>query len=137
MAGCYMGDVAMAVVVDRDFVRVGSKSYALNKINSIDVRERPAGSGVSGCLVVVGALVVLIALAGLAGSPDKGVGVVILLVGVAIVVPAYRAWKRGQQVVYALYLMTSSGEVQAVETKDRDEIESLRDRIEKGIAGVG
>jgi hypothetical protein len=28
------------VSVDRDFARFGSKSYAINKINTVEVRER-------------------------------------------------------------------------------------------------
>ena len=33
----------MNITVDNDFARFGSKSYAINKINSVEVRERKLG----------------------------------------------------------------------------------------------
>lgn len=30
----------MTPIIDDDFARFGAKSYAINKINSVDVRER-------------------------------------------------------------------------------------------------
>ncbi len=46
-----------SVTVDQDFARFGSKSYAINKINTVDVRERsPNGPAV--CFIGVFALIV-------------------------------------------------------------------------------
>lgn len=48
---------------------------------------------------------------------------------------AYRAWKRSKIVEYQLYLVTSSGAVQAIKSEYASMIDGLRDRIERAMAG--
>jgi len=48
---------------------------------------------------------------------------------------AYRAWKRSKIVEHQLFVMTSSSEAQAIASRDGDMIRTLRDRIERAMAG--
>lgn len=121
------------VSVDRDFARFGKKSYAINKINSVEVRERqPYGQGSA---FVYGLLGLVCLLAGLSGELEAGGRVMWLLLCGLFGYLAYRAWVRSKIVEYQLFLMTSSSEAQALVSRDGDMIEGLRDRIESAMAG--
>lgn len=128
----------MAVMVDRDFVRVGSKSYALNKINSIDVRERRAGKRGWAIWIVFGVFIAFAGLLGALGAPDApGLGIAMIVIGLGVAALAWRARNRARRSVYSLHLMTSSGEVQAVESMELEQVQQLRDHIEQGMAAIG
>ena len=120
--------MATAVSVDDDFARFGAKSYSINKINSVDVRERHP-HGKTGAMIC-GAISILIILSML-GSRDFSAGPFItagLFGGVA-----YWQWQRAKIKEYLLFLMTSSSETQAFVTRDFDEVQSLRAKIEKAM----
>ena len=124
-----------AVTVDRDFARFGNKSYAINKINSVEVRERhPHGQG---AMYVWGllALIMLLAFLGSLSGPQPSSGPGWLLIGAVCGFLAYVAWKKSKIVEYQLFLMTSSSEAQALASRDADLILRLRNRIESAIAG--
>ena len=113
----------IAVSVDSDFARFGSKTYAINKINSIEVRRRyPYGQGAI-------LLFALLAIACLLGGAATFV-LVIIFGGLAV-----WAWRRSRIVEYQLFLMTSSSEAQAIASRDGDMIDRLRDRIERAMTG--
>ena len=124
------------VSVDRDFARFGSKSFAINKINTVDVRARhPHGQG-----AVYGwgltALFFLLLFAGGNKGPNATPLTVFGLVLCALFgFLAYKAWKRSQIIEYQLFLVTSSGAVQAIKSEDPSMIDELRDRIERAMAG--
>lgn len=124
----------MSVSVDRDFARFGGKTYAINKINSVEVRSRkPHGQG----MMVVWGLLALICVLSALGQLTENVSAAIatLLFGGLFGYLAYRAWLKAQIVEYQLFLMTSSSEAQAISSFDRDLIGRLRDRIERAMAG--
>lgn len=79
------------VSVDAHFARFGSKSYAINKINSVDIREaRPHGEGaiwVWGLL----SLISMLAFVGSLSSPE-GISVGGLVLAAIFGFLAYRAW---------------------------------------------
>ena len=121
------------VQIDDKFARVGSKSYAINKINSVDVRShRPHGQAV---VYVAGLLALIFVLAALGSMsvPDGSPGVSLVLAALCGFW-AYWAWQRSKIVEYQLFLMTSSSEAQAFVTRDRDEVVALRQHIEKAMA---
>lgn len=123
-----------SVSVDRDFARFGNKSYAINKINSVEVRQRkPYGQG---AMFLWGLLGVIFALTFLGSLSEPGGGnfVVVLLAGVSGFL-AYRAWNQSKIVEHQLFVMTSSSEAQAIASRDGDMISELRDRIERAMAG--
>jgi hypothetical protein len=121
------------VTIDDKFARFGAKSYAINKINSVEVRDRkPHGQG---AVFLAGLLAIIFALAALGSlaSPD---GASWVSVGLAALCGwlAYKAWLRSKIVEYQLFLMTSSSEAQAFVTHDQDEVLDLRNRIESAMA---
>lgn len=110
------------VAVDRDFARFGSKSYAINKINSVDVRKRhPYGQG---GMLGSGLIAVLCLLGGAATS------VLAIFFGAL----AVWLWQRSKIVEYQLFLTTSSQEAQAFVSRDPDEVIRLRNEIERAMA---
>jgi Family of unknown function (DUF6232) len=118
----------VSVSVDRDFARFGSKSYAINKINSVEVRRRhPYGQGL---MFLSGLLTIIFFLSALGGG---GAGAVVLAVLFGAL--AIWAWRRSQILEYQLFLMTSSSEAQAITSCDRDMIDGLRSRMERAMAG--
>ena len=113
----------MAISVDRDFARFGKKAYAINKINTVDVRSsRPHGqSGI--VLWTFGALICLF------------FGPVGWLLALCCLGLAYYAWKLSKIIEYGLFLRTSSSEAQALTSRDEEYILSLREHIEAAMAG--
>jgi hypothetical protein len=116
------------VSIDKDFARFGSKSYAINKINSVEVRRRhPHGQGM---MFVCGLLTLISALS---ASGDAGATMWVfsaLLAGLT-----YWFWRRSRIWEYQLFLMTSSSQAQAFYSRNPREIDQLRDRIEQAMTG--
>lgn len=122
-----------AVSVDQHFARFGSKSYAINKINSVDIRvARPHGEG---AIWIWGLLALICGLAFFGSlSAPEGPSVGGLILAAIFAFLAYRAWLSSKIREYRLFLMTSSSEAQAYVTRDRDEVIRLREKIEKAMA---
>eukprot|EP00456_Euglypha_rotunda_P014398 TRINITY_DN14515_c0_g1_i1.p3 TRINITY_DN14515_c0_g1~~TRINITY_DN14515_c0_g1_i1.p3 ORF type:complete len:107 (+),score=20.44 TRINITY_DN14515_c0_g1_i1:876-1196(+) len=59
----------MNVSVDKDFARFGSKSYAINKINTVDVRERKPYGQLG--MFIFGVLCFIFGMAALGGLSEK------------------------------------------------------------------
>lgn len=116
--------------VDGDFARFGSKSYAINKINSVDVRVHQP---VSSCLPVVlwigAAVMTLAAVRQL--SPGFLVTAGLLALGALVM------QRESKRRIYRLFLTTSSSEAQAYESGDGEEVSALRQAIETAMAGRG
>lgn len=121
------GDISVSV--DRDFARFGSKTYAINKINSVEVRRRhPNGQG---AMFVFGLLALIFFVTAFDGEGGAISFVAALLLGGL----AYWFWRRSKIVEYQLFLMTSSSEAQAISSRDGAMIDRLRERIERAMAG--
>jgi len=119
-----------AVKIDDDFVRFGSKSYAVSKINSIEVREhRPYDVTPSFFLAAITIFFGILALAGLASGGSGLAFLGCLIAGVATVI----LWLRAQYREFQLFLMTSSSEVQAFVSQSEEEVLALQDEIEAAI----
>src|SRR5689334_11973841 len=103
------------VSIDRDFARFGSKSYAINKINSVDLRQRHPHGQTPVFILGFLAVICLLAIKG-----DNGLEMTCLAVVFGAL--AFAAWKKSQIVEYQLFLMTSSSEEQAITSSDRDMI---------------
>jgi len=127
-----MSDVPVSV--DAHFARFGEKSYAINKINSVEVRRRqPHGQGAAigwGLLSLIFGLSFL----GSLSNPNGGT-VVTLTLAVIFGYLAYRAWLRSKIIEHQLFLMTSSSEAQAIVSQDGAMVNGLRERIERAMAG--
>ncbi len=117
------GDVS----VDLNFARFGAKSYAINKINTVEVRNRrPYGQGLPFLFGIIAfACFMTILMDGIGAGSAIG----LLLFGAL----AYWAWQRQKTVEYSLFLMTSSSEAQALSTRDQTEVMGLRDAIETAM----
>jgi hypothetical protein len=114
------------ISVDENFARFGAKSYAINKINSVEVKTIEAEKNPTGGLVFVTVILALIALIStsiwwLLGAIFFGVG-------------AFHSYRNPKMATYQLYLMTSSSEVQALETQDKEQITNLRAAIEAAMS---
>jgi hypothetical protein len=116
------------VRVDKDFARFGSKTYAINKINSVEIRSDLKGTNAGWVLCGIVAIVTLILIF---GEPS----VTKALVLAAFAGMAYYFFKESRKVIYKLYLMTSSSEAQALQSEDKDEIEELQHAIETAMTG--
>jgi hypothetical protein len=114
---------AISVSVDRDFARFGNKSYAINKINSVEVRQRHPYGTAGMFLAGLGAVICVL----------SGGGWIIL--GVIFGGLAYWLWRRSRIVEFQLFLMTSSSEAQAFVSRDGEMIDRLRNRIERAMSG--
>jgi hypothetical protein len=121
------------VTVDSHFARFGSKSYAIDKINSVDVREETK----SGCLWIGFAILTGFFGLGAVGSLSSGSGsdigtmwvIVAVLAGITLLL-----YKQRPKPVYHLMLATSSGEVQATNSGDREAVLKLRAAIEAAMS---
>lgn len=116
------------VTVDDRFVRFGTKSYAINKITSVDVRETIVkGSTGYVWFWVIGAIFAIAWLSQRTSGP--------LIIAIACGVFGYISWtRRGSATIYRLFLMTAASEAQAYETTDASEMMGLRDAIEEAMA---
>lgn len=114
------------ISVDAHFARFGEKSYAIDKINSVEVRSKPKAEG-GGLLLC--SIIALIAAVVFFNDPGMGSAVVFALSAGG----AYLCWQEMQKRIYSLYLMTSSSEAQAIATEDGDDIDRLRRAIESAM----
>jgi hypothetical protein len=124
------------VTVDNDFARFGDKSYAINKINTVEVREiSPHPMGLFAILIGLGsAAAILFGILVLTGGFYE-VGMFFLIVGSLMGLYCHHASQRAEIRTYSLVLMTSSSEAQAFTSPNRDEVESLRAKIEQAMMG--
>jgi hypothetical protein len=122
------------VSVDRDFARFGGKSYAINKINTVEVRERkPHAFWPVLVLGFLGGIFLLSGfgqLAALDGAPWTSI-----IFGATLLGLAAWQWRRSKVREYKLFLMTSSSEAQAYTSNNFDEVMGLRREIESAMAG--
>lgn len=122
----------ITVSVDRDFARFGKKAYAINKINSVEVRERhPYGS--AGVILLGGLTLLFLGMA--VSATDPAQRPTSLLLAILCGGAAYWSWRRSKIVEYQLFLMTSSSEAEAISSRDGQMIDRLRERIEKAMSG--
>jgi hypothetical protein len=127
---------AVPVSVDRDFARFGSKSFAINKINTVDVRaHRPHSQSAWFGWGLLAAICLLLFVGRESGSSASGGTNAAAFLCLVFGILALRAWKRSKIIEYQLLLVTSSQAVQAIKSEDAEMIDGLRDRIERAIAG--
>ena len=125
----------IAVSVDRDFARFGSKAYAINKINTVDVTaKRPHSQNAFFGWGLLAVFCLLVFAGGEKSGVNNGLAVGLFLCALFGFL-AYRAWKRSKIIEYYLMLVTSSHSVQAIKSQDSAYIEDLRDRIERAMVG--
>lgn len=113
------------ITVDENFARFGAKSFAINKINSVEVRSdtKPASAAWVGVSLL--AIILLLASDG---------NVVAITLGLLALVAAFFMWRGAKaRTTHRLFLMTSSSEAQAYETVDADDIHNLRSAIEQAM----
>lgn len=119
------------ISVDQHFARFGSKSYAIDKINSVDVKVEEKSGCVWIALAVFAGLLGLNALGSLASASGPSFSEwVTFLVFAGI---AYAFYRARPTPIYHLMLATSSGEVQATNAGDREVILELRQAIEHAM----
>lgn len=125
----------ISVNVDDDFARFGSKSYAINKINSVDVRSHKPYSATGYILGGFVTLALVLTIVGQASEPSASSGPTINIVFFAVGAAAFTWWsyRRSKIVEYKLYLTTSSQEAQAFVSRDREAVLGLRAEIERAM----
>ena len=120
------------VTVDDHFARFGSKSYAINKITSVDVRAERKDRSLWLILAIIGALFIIVGIEPLISQGNPAV----LMVGALLAIPAALLFPKRTSWSYHLILATSAGEVQATTSESREAIDELRAAIETRIAGA-
>lgn len=115
----------MTISVDNDFARFGAKSYAINKITSVEIREIRSDNWRAVAAIVtffaLGALPMAVAL------PPM----IVFAIGLGVL--AYLAWKRARRITYQLFLITTASEQQAYESVNRDDVYDLRGKVETAM----
>lgn len=122
------------VAVDDHFVRSGGKSYAINKINSVEVRETkiPGKNG----WIIAWFIGLFMLISGLGMQSEGKDATAPLFIGLVSAVIGYFSFKkRHSRMTYNLYLMTSSSEVEAFATDDVVIVRDLRAAIERAMIG--
>ena len=123
------------VEVDDKFARFGSKSFAINKITSVDVRKEVTPAKQTFALLYAAAAVFL--LFALNAALERDVANLPVLVGVALACGfiGYRLQRAARpSTLYRLFLVTSGSETQALSTNDVAYIRDLRASIEDAMA---
>lgn len=125
-----------AISVDAHFARFGGKSYAIDKINTVEVRQhKPHGKGPVVLFAFLATCSFFPFLGALIQEPAQAPAVgLFFLLFVALTIWANR---RSKIIDYQLFLMTSSSEAQAYFSRDREEVTRLRDTIERAMSGKG
>jgi hypothetical protein len=114
------------VSIDADFARFGNKSYAISKINSVEVRKvHPTDLAAT----VVFSFLALVAFCGVILNSLFGLFLPLIMT-LIFSGAAYWSWSQYKKVQYRLYVTTSSREAQAYVSRDEDEVLNLRDQIE-------
>jgi len=121
------GDIS----IDDSFARFGAKIYAIDTIDSVDVRSEMKGGTLWLWLACLAALFLFLGARALASS--VGDGIQWLAIGVALAACAYFSRRRAQKLRWILFLTTSNAEAQAMQSEDRDEVLTLRTTIEAAI----
>lgn len=121
------------VRISRHLAAFGSQSYVIDKINSVEVREEKKKSSrawvwFTVIAIIIGFAVVIDAIL----SERTSLGLWIFFLGAVFI--AVVLYDLRPKPVYHLVLETSSGEVQATSTGDRDAIVELRQAIETAKA---
>lgn len=124
------GDIS----VDENFARFGKKSYAINKINSVEVRETvKKGSQAYVLWWLLMALFLFAAFGSAAVAKESAVTFTLIAAFFAFI--GWRSFqKRKPTPLFHLFLMTSSSEAQALTTTDESIIDKLRHEIERAMA---
>jgi hypothetical protein len=117
------------ITVDDRFARFGDKSFAINKINSVEVRkETKAGSRAYIFWWGIAAIALLTIILGTGAQ----LAFFFIVVGGVL---GFVSWKKRLPIhTYFLFLVTSSAEAQAFKTHDEDEIIRLRNAVEDAMA---
>jgi hypothetical protein len=119
------------ITIDDKFARFGSKSYAINKINSVDVRKKVVHGETLHWFLWGGAAVILLLCLG----PFRDGLIICLIVAGVMALFGYFSWeRREEQRFYSLFLTTSSAENQAFISQNREDVHRLRDEIEEAIS---
>jgi len=122
------------VIVDDHFARFGSKSYAINKITSVDVKEDIRERSGWIAFAILSGIFAIAAFGSVMAGEGPTAGYVVIAAILAI--PAYLKFRNRRSENYTLMLATAAGEVQATQSPNREAIIELRDVLERRIAGI-
>jgi hypothetical protein len=115
-----------SVLVDDDFARFGEKSFAIDKVNSVDVRtERVSNTG----FVVFLVMMIFSSLVLIGNLASPGAWIATGVFGLA----TWYMFKNPPKDTYKMFLTTSSSETQAFVTTDLEEVQKLRSAIERAM----
>jgi hypothetical protein len=125
------GDIS----VDEHFARFGSKAYAINKINSVEVRSHTPPEKTGWLWFTIFA--VMFGIAGVAQMVE-GQGAASLVFAALLAGCAFIAYQnRRITPSHKLFLMMSNSEAQVCESADLEHIQSLRRAVEQAIVRSG
>jgi len=115
-----------SVIVTKTLVRIGNKSYPVNGIVSVFVRN----VGIVWWAAIVGAVAVLIGLANSSGASGTQNMVAGLVIGGGLIVYALTRPS-------VLVLKTAGGDVDALVTRDKAFLNDIKTAIEEAVAKRG
>jgi hypothetical protein len=112
------------VVVDRDFARFGSKSYAIDKITSTDVKTTHPYSGCGIALLLVALFCLFLAIGGFKAGIFMG------LAGGAAAI-----WLMTRE-SFSLLIVTSASELSAYQATDKELIFTIKEAVEDAMVST-
>ena len=120
------------VTVDDRFARFGEKSYIINQITSVEIRETTHVSSTGLLLGLFGTILLFFGLSLKTDTnPSTSQGIVfsgLIFIGLAWFLHSSRITQ-----FYELIIVTSSGEYQAAKSKNLEQISKLKIEIENRI----
>lgn len=120
------------ITIDDNFARFGAKSFAINKINSVEVRSEtvPGSRAYLVFWVLAGMFVISMLWTLINGENATTPFVAACVLGLL----GFATWeKRHDVTTHKLFLVTSSAEAQAFITRDWDSIAEMREAIEAAM----
>lgn len=128
----FLSENGMLVSVSR--VVLGGTTYATSNLTSVTKRSIPASTGCSLLMIGFGLLCLLASLA--AFTENAGQGFVMLLVAAAFFGGGI-LWLRSLKAEHKVVLSSSSGEVQALSSKDEQLIDRVIGAVSSAIIARG
>lgn len=120
---------ALGVVISPTLARFGNATYPINGIGSVRV-DPPRRQGLIAGAVIIGGLGLLSISGDKSTESTSALGVIMFLVAIACLIRAFN-------IPYRLMLRTASGDQQAFVSKKREELEKMKQAIEKAVVQRG
>src|SRR6266404_288880 len=120
-----------SVVITQSIARFGQASYQIANIGSVMLIERRQWGALASVLLVGGAVALL---SGMGTSEKEPSATWLIIAGIACLVGGLVSQNRWPSLEYTLSLKTSSGDIQALQSQNIDEIAAVKRALEEAFS---